>query len=291
MAIASPGIIKATNDALVEVRPAINVVKQFAYDMSDEFATPGDTVKVPVASTGTLSAFNASSNNFETEDGSLSWETVKLDSTVKSTFKISAQNMLDMPMASYWETIAKASANAVNKFISDKIGGLFVKATFKDTEVVKTGDLTAAAVAKFRTNCKGRVDETVLLLKPEWYADVLGELDSSTFGGTDPIHNGRVDKLFGFASVVEARGLPTGVNGVLLPKDCLVVASRAFAVADESVYSEYGTAKDAETGFALTAMRHGAPATGGAFLNVAALFGLKLIQTSKIVTIVAAATT
>ncbi len=281
MAIASPGIIKAANDALVAVRPSINVVKQFAFDLSDEFATPGTTVKVPVATTDTISAFDRASNNFEKADGTLSFETVTLDQTVKSTFQISAQNMLDAPMNSYWATISKASANAVNKFISDKIGGLF-NATDLTNKTVQTGDLTAKKAAKFRTACEGRVDETVLILKPDWYADVLGDLDSSAYGNANPFHNGKVDGLFGFAAVVEGRGLPEGVNGVLLPKDCLVTASRAYQFPAPEGYLECGTAKDEETGFALTAMRHIAPATGDMFLNVISLWGLKLIQKDKI---------
>ena len=281
MAIASPGIIKAANDALVEIRPAINVVKQFAFDLSGEFATPGTTVKVPVASTGAIAAFDRDSNNFETADGSLSWETVTLDQTVKSTFQIKSQDMLDAPMNSYWATISKASASAVNKFISDKIGALF-NATTLTNKTVQTGDLTAKKAAKFRTACEGRVDETVLILKPDWYADVLGDLDSSAYGNANPFHNGKVDGLFGFAAVVEGRSLPDGVNGVLLPKDCLVTATRAYQFPAPEGYLECGDVRDEETGFALTAMRHIDPATGDMFLNLISLWGLKLIQTGKI---------
>ena len=49
MALTSPGLIKAANEALVGIGPDINIAKLFAYDMSDEFADYGTTVKVPVA--------------------------------------------------------------------------------------------------------------------------------------------------------------------------------------------------------------------------------------------------
>ena len=49
MALTSPGLIKAANEALVGISPDINIAKLFAYDMSDEFADYGTTVKVPVA--------------------------------------------------------------------------------------------------------------------------------------------------------------------------------------------------------------------------------------------------
>lgn len=286
MAIASPGIIKAANDALVAVRPAINIVKDFAYDLSGDFATPGTTVKVPVASTGTIAAFDRTSNNFETVDGSLAWETVTLEDPVKSTFQIKAQDMLDMPMASYWGVIAKASANAVNKYISDKIGGLFTSTAVTNSTSV-TGDLTAKKIAKLRTACKGRVDETVLILGPDEFADVIGDLDSSAYGNAAPFHDGRVERLFGFAAVIEGRSLPDGTKGVLLPKDCLCTASRAYEFPAPDGYLECGTAKDEETGFTMTAMRHIDPKTGDMFLNLVSLFGMKLLQAGNIVRIVA----
>jgi len=85
-AITSPGIVRVANEALVAIQPAINSIKLFAYDMTPEFASPGDTVKVPIAASGTLSAFDASTNNFENADGTITFVPVNLSSTVKSTF-------------------------------------------------------------------------------------------------------------------------------------------------------------------------------------------------------------
>lgn len=74
--LTSPGLIKAANDALVAASPDLNMARLFAYDMSDEFADYGFTVKVPIASAGTLSGFNMVSNDYETTDGSVTYATV-----------------------------------------------------------------------------------------------------------------------------------------------------------------------------------------------------------------------
>jgi len=71
--LTSPGLIKAANDALVAASPDLNIARLFAYDMSDEFADYGFTVKVPIAAAGTLSAFDMATNDYENQDGSVTY--------------------------------------------------------------------------------------------------------------------------------------------------------------------------------------------------------------------------
>lgn len=284
MAITSPGIVKASNEALVAVQPAINMIKEFAFDCSDEFAAPGTTVKIPVVSSGALSAFSDTDNDFEDADGTMNWETIELTSTVKSTFEIPRTAKLDMPMDGYWSTIAKAAAQGVTKYVSDTIGSLFDVTL---TAQAQLADYTNASIAGLRAACLGRPDDTVLVVAPEVYSAILANNTAQVYGNVDAVQNGLVKNLFGFKSVVEGHNLPEGTLGALVPSSCLVVASRPFAVADESMYLEYGAESD-ENGFTLTTLRHGTPRNGKMFINVAALFGAKLIQKDKIVKIVAA---
>lgn len=74
--LTSPGLIKAMNDAIVKASPDLNLARLFAYDMSDEFADYGYTVKVPLAGHGTVAGFNMSTNDYETVDGTVTYATV-----------------------------------------------------------------------------------------------------------------------------------------------------------------------------------------------------------------------
>lgn len=113
MSLNNPSIVKAANEALVAVRPSVNIWKAFTADYSNEFATAGASVKVPVVATGDLSAFNATSNNFETGDGSITWVDVKLDDSVKATFAIDSIDKLNMPVSNYLDAFVKASKNSI----------------------------------------------------------------------------------------------------------------------------------------------------------------------------------
>ena len=60
MALTSPGVIKSTNDILVKLAPKINIVKQFAYDISDAVADKGGKVRVATITGGTAESFSDS---------------------------------------------------------------------------------------------------------------------------------------------------------------------------------------------------------------------------------------
>ena len=124
-------------------------------------------------------------------------------------------------------------------------------------------------------------EDYVLVLNPALYNEALALVDTSVYGDRDPIKDGKFDGLFGFSSVVCGYGLQAGVKGALIPVDGIAVASRPFGVADEACYTEYGVVTDEETGFSMSIMRHGDPATGGAYINAACRFGAVLTQPTR----------
>ena len=108
MSLTNPNIVRAANEALVAVRPAVNVWKAFTADYSNEFESAGAHVKVAVAATGDLSAFSVTDNNFESQDGSITWADVALTDAPKATFAIDAIDKLNMPTGGYLDAFVKA---------------------------------------------------------------------------------------------------------------------------------------------------------------------------------------
>lgn len=274
--LSSPGLIKAADDALVAATPDLNVARLFAYDMSADFATPGTTVKVPVAKAGTVNDFDASTNDFENIDGTVTYATVTLNKAPKSTFEFAALDALAAPNAPYWARVREAAANGVKASISTVLGGLFTTGACTGGKAV-LASVTKANVAALRAACLGRTADTVLALEPGYYNSLLSLLDANILGAQDAIRTGYIGGLYGFKAVVQMLDLPEGVKGALIPANAVAVASRAFPVVDEGAYSECGTNSD-EYGFTLTVLRHGSAAKGSGFINVAALWGAALVQ-------------
>lgn len=277
--LTSPGLIKAMNDAIVKASPDLNLARLFAYDMSDEFADYGYTVKVPLAGHGTVSGFNMSTNDYETVDGTVTYATVQLNKQPKSTFEFTGNDVLEAPNAPYWNKVAIAAADGIKGAISYDIGQLFADTALSNDTTLAS--VTKANLAKLRNACAGRVADTVLALAPAEYADALALFDSNVIGDSEAIKNGVINGLYGFKAVIQLKDLPSGVKGALIPSNAVAVASRAVAVGDDSCYREIGTVSD-EFGFTMTVMRHGSAAKGKGFLNVTTLWGAKVVQPDAI---------
>ena len=278
--LTSPGLIKAANDALVGATPDLNLARLFAYDMSDDFVDFGTTVKVPVAKSGTVNDFDASSNDLENPDGTVTYVPVVLNKAPKSTFEFKGLDKLEAPNAPYWARVREAAADGVKSSISATLGGLFTAAACTGGKHV-VASITKASVAGCRAACLGRCADTVLGLAPDYYNALLSLLDANILGTGDAIRTGYIGGLYGFKAVVQLKDLPEGVKGAIIPAYCVAVASRAFPVGDEGAYSEYGTVTD-EYGFTLTVTRHGSAAKAKGFINVLSLWGAALVQPDKI---------
>lgn len=284
--LTSAGLIKAANEALVKVSKDINIIKLFAYDLSNEAVGNNSTIKVPVIDGGTaVVAFSSNSNDYETLTGTVSYVPVTLNTQVKATFKFDGLDTLDTPNAPYWSKCAEAGATSVSKYISSTFGGLF---TAPATGGVEFASVTKANLAKLRNSCAGRIADTVLALAPAEYAEMLALFDTNVYGGYEAVRNGMVPGLYGFKAVVELRDAGEGVKGALIPSNAIAIASRAVAVGDQSIYSEFGNVTD-ENGFTLTTFRHGSAAKGTGFINIACQFGMAKVQPDAIKILVAPA--
>ena len=286
MALTSPGIIKAANDLLVKIGPEVAAIKQFAYDCSDAVEDYGQKVRVAMVSGGTSENFSQSAN-YEHETGSLTDVFVTLDKQPKSTIALSGKDVLELANSPFWNKVAEAGRNSIANGVEDAIQSAITSALSSITkDATAIGSLTLAKLAAFRSKCKGKIGDTVLVLTPDKFDEALGLFDSSVYGGTEAVRGGVIPNLYGFKAVVRME-LPeytasTPSTAALIPSNAIAVATRAVAVGDESCYSEIGTQSD-ENGFAITVMRHGAAATGKGFLNVTALVGATVVDAANIV--------
>lgn len=196
--ITSPGIIRAANEALVAITPDINLMRLFATDFSDEFVEPGNVVKVPIAGVSAdISAFNESTNNYETTDGQLTWVQVELSAQPKCTFTFKGKDLLEAPNMPFWGTCAKASARAISQYVSKEVGGAMLSTVVTNTSEALSA-YTFADFAKLRAEAEGRVSETVVCLAPEYYNTLLGVLPYNVIGDSEPARDGIINNLFGF---------------------------------------------------------------------------------------------
>lgn len=279
--LTSPGLIKAANEALVKAQGELNMARLFAYDFSSDFSEYGFTVKVPIVNAGVATDFNLDSNDYETIGGAVTYASISLDAQPKVTFGFSGHDVLEAPNAPYWNKCAEGGAQSIRAYVSKKLGGLLTSEKCTGGEET-LGAITKANIAGLRSKCKARVADTVLALDPATYEATLALFDANVYGGKDAVQDGKFVSLYGFKAIIQLNDLPVGCKGALIPSDSIAWASRAVAVADESVYSEIGNASD-EYGFTLTVMRHGSAGKGTGFINITTLVGADVVQGDQIV--------
>ena len=282
--LTSPGLILASNTAIMEAQRGIAFAKNFSTDFSAELQGVGKTVAVPVFS-GNATVFDESSNDYETTDGSIIPVNVTLDKLVKVTYKLGQSDLLEIDKSSTSRNCGVAGGRAISRKLEELI---MAQLDYKNAKAQATGftiSKLGAAIAKAE---KEDLDPATLvaILSPDYYGDLLDANTSNAAIQGDDIA-GALGRKYGIKAIlcsakVSDASAQSATNGVgfLVADAAVSIAGRGVEQAVDGMYSEYGTTTDEKSGLAITSFVHGAAAKNARFMNVAALLGVKLTRTS-----------
>ncbi len=299
--LTDPSLVFAANKALIAAHPAIAKVSQFATDFSAEAAQPGSTMKVMVFDTAAATAYDASSNNYGTVNGTLAGVSVTFANRVKKTYAYNPTDHLKVN-PSVWARRGEAAGIAIARTIESTVALLVNK-----TNIPKTGSgsavnesvlssITKAGLAKLRAAADAAGADpasTVLVLNPTAFAETLALFDANIYGGAEAVRNGVVPGLYGFKAVMQApldSAAAEKLVGALIPAEALVVAGRTIPADDVGSGAECGFTTDEESGLTVGTYAYVDHATREHKFTMEALFGATLVQPEKCVRLVSAAT-
>ena len=316
----SPGLRFAANEMILSLRKDITKVTQFTTNFTAEAAQKGSSLLIPVISDAEAGAFDRTSNNYGDVNGSVKYVPMTFNNHAKHSFGFTENDFNLVNGTSFWAKAGEASARAVARKIAATVGGLInstniptsgdCQITYFDAdgneqntdngtftsanEVKVTGELTKAKVAGFRAACKAAdipVGDTVLALNSVKFAELLALLDANMYGGSEAIRNGIIPFLYGYKAVMEMDELnDTNLFGALIPSTSIAIASRILPVMNPKLYDEVGTTTDDKSELTIQFRRGGDWRTGDSVATAEVLFGAKLVQPTKIVRLVTAAT-
>lgn len=298
--LTDPSLVFAANKALIAAHPAIAKIMNFATDFSADAVQPGDTMKVMVFDSAAATAYDASSNNYSTVNGTLAGVSVTFDTRVKKTYAYNPTDHLKVNPA-VWSRRGEACGIAIARAIENAVA-LLINAT----NIPKTGTGTAANEAVFASVTKANLAalrakcaaagidpaETVLALTPAKFADMLALFDANIYGGVEAIRNGVVNGLYGFKSVIQLPLDPSAdekLTGALLPSDAIVVAGRTIP-ADDVPGAICGFTTDEDSGLTVGTYAYVEHATREHLFTMEALLGAKIVQPKACVRLVSEAT-
>lgn len=278
----SPGLVVASNKAIMEAQRGLAFAKHFATDFSSELQGLGKTVAVPVYS-GSATVFNESNNDFETTDGSIIPCKVSLDSLVKVTYSLGMTDLLEVDKSATSRNCGIAGGRAVGAKLEELIVGLLgysgALAQATSFTVAKLGKAIATAE-------KNDLDPAslVAILNPDVYGDLLDANTANAAIQGDNIAEA-LGRKYGIKAILcsakvadaSAESATKGV-GFLVADAAVAIAGRGVEQAVDGMYAEYGTTSDEASGLTITSFVHGTPGKNKRFMNVAALLGSKLTR-------------
>ena len=280
--LTSPGLILASNKAIMEAQRGIAFVKNFATDFSAELQGIGKTIKVPVFS-GDATVYADADNDFETTDGSIIPVGVTLDTLVKVTYSLGMMDLLEVDKSSTSRNCGIAGGRAIGRKLEELVCALL-------TDTNRMAAATAFQVAKLgkaiATAEKEGLDPATLVavLTPDAYGDLLDANTNNAAIQGDDIASA-LGRKYGIKSILCSAKVAvesaSGVNkgaGFLVADSAIAIAGRGIEQAVDGLYSEYGTTSDEGSGLAVTSFVHGTPGKNKRFMNVAALLGAKLTR-------------
>lgn len=286
--LTSPGLILASNQALLEAQRGIAFVKHFATDFSADLQSVGKTVSVPVFS-GDATVYSETEgavNDFETTDGSIIPVQVSLDTLVKVTFSLGMMDLLEVDKSATSRNCGLAGGRAIGRKLEELVLALL---TYEGAKAQATGFTVEKLGKAIATAEKNDLDPATLVavLSPDAYGELL---DANTANAAirpgDDIA-AALGAKYGIKAILASAKVSAASSasaskgaGFLVADSAVAIAGRAVEQAVDGTYAEYGTVTDEGSGLAVTAFVHGSPARNKRYMNVAALLGAKLTRTA-----------
>ena len=277
--LTSPGLILASNKAIMEAQRGIAFASQFSTDFSAELQGEGKTITVPVFS-GNATVYNEDDNDYETTDGSIIPVQVTLDTLVKVTFKLKQGDLLEVNKSATSRNCGIAGGRAIGRKIEELIMGKLdyshAKAQVTSFQVTKLGKAVATAE-------KNELDPATLvaILNPDAYGDLLdANVNNAAIQGSDIAS--ALGAKYGIKAILcsakvstySAQAVQKSV-GFLVADSAIAIAGRGIEQAVDGLYNEYGVETDEKSGLPVTSFVHGTPGKNARFMNTACLLGAK----------------
>ena len=273
----------AAESAVLETNFALAPVSEFAHYYSELDGRPGDAVVIPdFTGLDEAGEFNETSNNYQSGSNQVEALTVNLDKHLISQISFTDRDYTETAVNFFVDggkSIGKKIAKAVNKYVFGMINSTNV------TQKVEIGNLNKSAAAnlfKVAADYDLDIGDTVVVLDPLKYSQLLADLDSNVYGGPEAIRRGVVPGLFGFKSVICSDKLPEGTVGALVQNGALGVVSRYLPPSIAGAYPMTTEATD-ENGVKFGYRYSTNLATGRNYIAADALFGAKILLPKKIV--------
>ena len=281
----------AAESSLQAIYPELVKIQDFAHTYSELEDKPGSSIVIPTYILSAADEFDAESNNYGSGVNEVKAATVNLDKHLVKSIQIDDRALGDTGIQ--WlkdgtAAVATALGRSLNAYVFGLMNETNISASaefnvgtkanptaHKLYEIAATGNLSAPGWDDGLD-----VEDSVVVLDPKNFADLLGILDVYMYGGTEAVRYGYVPGLFGFKAVVCSTNLPSGTNGVIINRNSIGICSRYNAPLP-GAYPTTFKVTDPNSGFTLGYRIFADLKSGYRYLAADALVGAKILYDGK----------
>ena len=269
--------MKTTSEfALQSLHAKIAPIMDFSHSFRELEDRVGAAVVVPSFTLTDAAEFNAESNNYFSGTKDVVGETINVDSHLVKSCMYTDRDVVETDVQ-FARDYGIGIGDCIGRAIYNKVIGLL-----NDVNVTKTANIGGTAKINFAdlfatVYAQGLdIDQTVLMLTPEYFAKLLGALDANVYGGDEAIRGGRIAGLYGFKAVVCTSYLPAGTIGAIIPYNTIAIVSRTNKPAVDGYVATWTA--ETEDGFSLGYRVFEHLCYGKMFLGADVLMGAKIVQ-------------
>lgn len=277
----------ASETAIQAIYPELVKLQDFAHTYNELDGRPGESIVIPVYDLSAADEFDAESNNYGSGINEVTAAHVTLDKHLVKAISVTDRELADTGI-SWIRDSTRALATTLGRSLNAYVMGLV-----NETNCPLTADFAVGTKAqptvqnlyKIAADNGLDVGDSVVVLNPKNYTDLLGVLDYAMFGGREAVKFGYVDGLFGFLKVVCSTNLADGVGGFIANRNSIGIASR-YLEPLAGAYPMTFKSVDPDSGFATGFRLYADLATGARKFSIEALVGAKVLIPNRIVRLV-----
>ena len=277
----------ASESAIQAIYPELVKLSDFAHTYNELDGRPGESVVIPVYDLSAASDWNDETNNYGSGQNEVGAANVTLDKRIIKSLAVTDRELMATGI-SWTRDATTAIAKTLGRSLNSYVMGLVNSTNCPLSAQFAVGTKAQPTVQKLyqiATENGLDVGDSVVVLNPKNYTDMLGVIDYAMYGGREAVVAGYCPGLFGFLKVVCSDRLADGVDGFIANRNSIGICSRYLEPLAGAYPVTFKTV-DPDSGFSIGWRLFADLNTGIRKFSGEALVGAKVLMPNKIVRLI-----
>lgn len=264
-----------SESALQAIYPELVRLQDFAKSYTELEDRPGASIVIPTYDLSAAADFNVSTNNYGSGVNEISAANVTLNKHLVKSVAVSDRDIADTGIA-FVKDAAAGIASVIGRGLNAYVFGMMNATNLPLSAAIELSAKSGTTeLYKIAADNGLDVADSVVVLNPTQFAKFLTHVDFMQYGGPEAIRYGYVPGYAGFKSVVCTTYLPDGVDGVIINRNTVGIASRYLAPLG-GAYPQTWKTVDPNSGFSIGFRLFADLKTGTRYLAGEALVGASI---------------